>query len=211
MNFLLQFYYFTGISFFTCCLVFLSVNSVYSILFLIILFFNVCIFILYLGNEFLSLLVLIVYVGAVLVIFTFIIMMLNVRFILFQININSFFFILFKLNLFFLLMFHVIFSLMEINFQNFLTQYFLINIDLINTNWNVYISTSIQVLGNLLYTNYVSIFLMSGIVLFIAMINVIYLTLNQRVHTRKQSITLQLIKLFQNCIQFNVYNYKLTN
>jgi len=54
-------------------------NPIHSILFLVLVFFNVAGLLILLGVDFLAMLLLIVYVGAVAVLFLFVIMMLNVK------------------------------------------------------------------------------------------------------------------------------------
>ncbi len=59
--------------------VFLSENSVHSILFLVLTFLNASAICFIFGADFLGLLIVIIYVGAIAVLFLFVIMMLNVK------------------------------------------------------------------------------------------------------------------------------------
>ena len=60
-------------------LVFTASNPIYSILFLISVFFNSAILIIMWGADFLGLLFIIIYVGAIAVLFLFVIMMVNIK------------------------------------------------------------------------------------------------------------------------------------
>ena len=81
--------------------VIISLNPVYSVLFLVGCFFVIALFLLLAGADFLALCYVIVYVGAVAVLFLFVVMMLNIRTIeWFKVNVrifplSFFFFILF--------------------------------------------------------------------------------------------------------------------
>jgi NADH-quinone oxidoreductase subunit J len=59
--------------------VFLSLNPVHSVLFLILTFFNSSLILLLINAEFLALTFVIVYVGAIAVLFLFVVMMLNLK------------------------------------------------------------------------------------------------------------------------------------
>ena len=56
-----------------------SRNPVYSVLFLILVFFNAAGLLILLGLDFFALVFLVVYVGAIAVLFLFVVMMLNIR------------------------------------------------------------------------------------------------------------------------------------
>jgi NADH:ubiquinone oxidoreductase subunit 6 (subunit J) len=56
-----------------------SKNPMYSALFLILAFFNVSCLLFFLELEYLPIFFLIVYVGAIMVLFIFVVMMLNIR------------------------------------------------------------------------------------------------------------------------------------
>src|SRR5437016_680621 len=76
----LFFYLFAGICVASAFLVIASKNPVHSVLYLILAFANAAGLFILLGAEFLAMILVIVYVGAVLVLFLFVVMMLDVNF-----------------------------------------------------------------------------------------------------------------------------------
>ena len=64
---------------FSAALVIITSNPVHSLLYLVLSFFNASIVLLIFHCEFLSMLFLVVYIGAIIVLFLFIVMMLNVK------------------------------------------------------------------------------------------------------------------------------------
>src|SRR5919108_4767481 len=76
----LSFYVFAAVAVVSGVLVVANRNPVYSVLFLILTFFNSAGLFVLLGAEFLAMLLVVVYVGAVAVLFLFVVMMLDVDF-----------------------------------------------------------------------------------------------------------------------------------
>src|SRR5438874_12477140 len=76
----LFFYLFAGVCIFAAIMVIAARNPVHSVLFLILAFVNAAALFILLGAEFLAMILIIVYVGAVLVLFLFVVMMLDVDF-----------------------------------------------------------------------------------------------------------------------------------
>src|SRR6516165_4076698 len=74
------FYLFAGVSIAAAVMVIASKNPVHSVLFLILAFVNGAGLFVLLGAEFLAMILIIVYVGAVMVLFLFVVMMLDVDF-----------------------------------------------------------------------------------------------------------------------------------
>ncbi|HZD61842.1 MAG TPA: NADH-quinone oxidoreductase subunit J, partial [Xanthobacteraceae bacterium] len=74
------FYLFAGVCVAAAFMVIASKNPVHSVLFLILAFVNAAGLFILLGAEFLAMILVIVYVGAVLVLFLFVVMMLDVDF-----------------------------------------------------------------------------------------------------------------------------------
>ncbi|MDF3055015.1 MAG: nuoJ [Gammaproteobacteria bacterium] len=71
------FYAFSAILLFSAAMVVLSINPVRAVLFLVLAFFCACILWMLLQAEFLALVLIFVYIGAVMTLFLFVIMMLN--------------------------------------------------------------------------------------------------------------------------------------
>ena len=76
----LFFYLFAFVAVASAFMVIASRNPVYSVLFLILTFFNSAGLFLLTGAEFLAMILLVVYVGAVAVLFLFVVMMLDIDF-----------------------------------------------------------------------------------------------------------------------------------
>src|SRR5437763_5853389 len=76
----LFFYLFAGVCVASAFMVIAAKNPVHSVLFLILAFVNAAALFILLGAEFLAMILIIVYVGAVLVLFLFVVMMLDVDF-----------------------------------------------------------------------------------------------------------------------------------
>src|SRR3979409_400707 len=76
----LFFYLFAGVCIASAFMVIAAKNPVHSVLFLILAFVNAAGLFVLLGAEFLAMILIVVYVGAVLVLFLFVVMMLDVDF-----------------------------------------------------------------------------------------------------------------------------------
>src|SRR5512132_3961373 len=76
----LFFYLFAGVCIAAAVMVVASRNPVHSVLFLILTFVTAAALFILLGAEFLAMILIVVYVGAVLVLFLFVVMMLDVDF-----------------------------------------------------------------------------------------------------------------------------------
>ena len=163
-----------------------SKNTVHSVFFLILDFISVsCLFIM-IGAEFLGMIMLIVYVGAVAVLFLFVVMMLNVaqqknQWLLSE---DSSGHIPIGLIISTLIFFELIVVIGGWKYRP----------DLLNSN-NLNISSEISnthSLGQVLYTDYIHVFQISGMILLIAMIGAIVLTFRQREGVKKQSYIKQI-------------------
>lgn len=181
------FYLFSSLSLVSALLVISSSNAVHSVLFLILVFFNVAGLLLLLGAEFLSFMFLIIYVGAIAVLFLFVVMMLNVKITSKKNNIFSIFPIGFSI---FVILFVHISSVIDINFIS------LIDYEPRWISWTTEnnIKLNIETIGYVLYTKFSFIFLTSGILLLVAMLGVIVLTMHQRSSIKKQGIMRQLLR-----------------
>src|ERR1700742_5159580 len=76
----LAFYVFAFVVMASAAMVVVSRNPVYSVLFLILAFFNAAALFVLIGAEFIAMILIVVYVGAVAVLFLFVVMMLDVDF-----------------------------------------------------------------------------------------------------------------------------------
>ena len=179
------FYTFSVIAVVSAIMVTASKNTVHSVFFLILDFISIsCLFIM-IGAEFLGMIMLIVYVGAVAVLFLFVVMMLNVAQQKNQwfIAKNSSGHIPVGLLISTIIFFELIIVIGGWKYKPDLFQTSnLITNEMSNTHS----------LGQVLYTDYIHIFQISGMILLIAMIGAIVLTFRQREGVKKQSYLKQI-------------------
>ena len=180
------FYIFSFIAIISAIMVTVSRNTVHSVFFLILDFISIsCLFIM-IGAEFLGMIMLIVYVGAVAVLFLFVVMMLNVA----Q-----------QKNEWFnasessshipvgLLVSLVIFFELIIVIGGWKYKPEVLDSISLNVDTNI---TNTQSLGNVIYTDYIHLFQLSGMILLVAMIGAIVLTFRQRSGVKRQSYIRQI-------------------
>ena len=179
------FYVFSVIAVISAIMVTVSKNTVHSVFFLILDFISIsCLFIM-IGAEFLGMIMLIVYVGAVAVLFLFVVMMLNVAqqknqwFISEQNSGHIPVGLLISAIIFFELI--IVIGGWKYKPDLFETTNLITN-EISNTHS----------LGQVLYTDYIHIFQISGMILLIAMIGAIVLTFRQREGVKKQSYLKQI-------------------
>jgi NADH-quinone oxidoreductase subunit J len=156
-------------------------NPVHSVLFLILTFFTAAGLFVLLGAEFLAMLLVVVYVGAVAVLFLFVVMMLDVDF-----------------------------AELKQGFLSYMPSGAIIALVLMGELGLVASAsmaadgapiavaqtgpsqvTNAEAIGRVLYTDYLLVFQMAGLVLLVAMIGAIVLTLRHRPGVKKQDITAQ--------------------
>ena len=159
-----------------------SRNTVHSVFFLILDFISIsCLFIM-IGAEFIGMIMLIVYVGAVAVLFLFVVMMLNVA------QQKNQWFVTEKssshlpvgLIVSIIIFFELIIVIGGWKYKP----------DLIVTSSNLGVSsntTNTHSIGEVLYTDYIHLFQLSGMVLLVAMIGAIVLTFRKRSGLKRQS------------------------
>ena len=180
------FYVFSIIAVISAIMVTVSKNTVHSVFFLILDFISIsCLFIM-IGAEFLGMIMLIVYVGAVAVLFLFVVMMLNVaqqKNQWFNSEENSGH-IPIGLIISTIIFFELIIVIGGWKFKPELS-------DSSATQISNEISNT-HSLGQVLYTDYVHVFQISGMILLIAMIGAIVLTFRQRAGVKTQSYLKQI-------------------
>ena len=175
------FYIFSLIAIISAIMVTVSKNTVHSVFFLILDFISIsCLFIM-IGAEFLGMIMLIIYVGAVAVLFLFVVMMLNVA----QQK-NQWFsaresskHIPVGLIISTIIFFELIIVIGGWKYKPDLVSSMSLNIvqEISNTH----------AIGYVLYTDYIHIFQLSGMILLVAMIGAIVLTFRQRSGVKRQS------------------------
>ena len=175
------FYIFSLIAIVSAIMVTVSKNTVHSVFFLILDFISIsCLFIM-IGAEFLGMIMLIIYVGAVAVLFLFVVMMLNVaqqKNQWFSARVSSKH-IPVGLIISTIIFFELIIVIGGWKYKPDLVSSMSLNIDSSISNTHA--------IGYVLYTDYIHIFQLSGMILLVAMIGAIVLTFRKRSGVKKQS------------------------
>ena len=175
------FYIFSLIAILSAIMVVASKNTVHSVFFLILDFISISFLFIMIGAEFLGMIMLIVYVGAVAILFLFVVMMLNVAE-----QKNEWFtsqksstHIPIGLLISLIIFFELIIVIGGWKYKSDLVDSISIKINSSMTNT--------QLIGNVIYTDYIHLFQLSGMILLVAMIGAIVLTFRQRTGVRRQS------------------------
>jgi len=177
----LAFDFFSAILLLSAGAVVSSRNPVHSVLFLILAFINAAILFLMAGAEFLAMVLVIVYVGAVAVLFMFVVMMLDVDFVALREGVQRYAPVGALVGL-------VLFG----------------ELALVAVGWTAAPGAgaarmfpmpagtgNTQALGALIYTQYLPLFQLSGVILLVAMIGAIVLTHRDRRRAKTQDLGLQ--------------------
>ena len=175
------FYTFSIIAVISAIMVTVSKNTVHSVFFLILDFISIsCLFIM-IGAEFLGMIMLIVYVGAVAVLFLFVVMMINLgdsekvsalrKGFINNISVGSVVGIIIFLE--------ILVAIGGWKYKDNFSPLSSLNIDSQVTNTHA--------IGNVLYTDYIHLFQISGMILLIGMIGAITLTFNKKENIKRQS------------------------
>ncbi len=167
-------------------LVVLARNPVHSVLWLILAFFSAAGLFVLLGAEFVAMLMLIVYVGAVAVLFLFVVMMLDVDFAELRAGMTRYLPVGLLIAIVLFVQLGFVFGAWQVS-------------DLAEAQRAAVTPSPDQVqntaaLGNLLYTQYVFLFQMAGLVLLVAMIGAIVLTLRKRTYVKRQDVLTQMYR-----------------
>ena len=181
------FYVFSIIAVISAIMVTVSKNTVHSVFFLILDFISIsCLFIM-IGAEFLGMIMLIVYVGAVAVLFLFVVMMLNVaqqKNQWFNSESTTSSHIPVGLIISTIIFFELIIVVGGWKYKPELSNP--------NTTQSSSEISNTHSLGQVLYTDYIHIFQISGMILLIAMIGAIVLTFRRREGLKTQSYLKQI-------------------
>lgn len=187
------FYVFSAVLVLSSLMVISARNPVNAVLFLILAFFNAAGLFVMLGAEFIAMTLVIVYVGAVAVLFLFVVMMLDINF-----------------------------AGLRKGIMKHLPVGGLVGVALLAEMVWLYLGwtgdpaaasraaspmpeagviTNTHALGLVLYTQYIYLFQLAGLVLLVAMIGAITLTLRQRPDVRRQDIAKQVARRPQDVLQ----------
>jgi len=188
------FYFFSIIAIFSAIMVTVSRNTVYSVFFLILVFVSISTLFIMIGAEFLGMIMLIVYVGAVAVLFLFVVMMLNVteqpiksskkKGIINNLSVGFIVGIIIFLELFIVL-------------SGWKYKDTFVPLSSIDPNLGI---TNTHAIGSVLYTDYIYLFQISGMILLVAMIGAITLTFSKRENVKRQSYFEQIHRQKDNSV-----------
>jgi NADH-quinone oxidoreductase subunit J len=182
----LAFWVFALVTVASGAMVVISRNPVYSVLFLILAFFNAAALFVLIGAEFIAMILVIVYVGAVAVLFLFVVMMLDIN--------------MAELRAGFLKYFPIGALIGLVLFAEILIGVGVIGgrsdtvVSLNQAGLQVLAVDNTRAIGRVLYTQYFYVFQVAGLVLLVAMIGAIVLTLRHRPGVRRQRISEQLYR-----------------
>ena len=182
----LFFYLFAAVMLGAGLMVVVSRNPVFSVLFLILAFFNAAGLFVLIGAEFIAMLLVVVYVGAVAVLFLFVVMMLDINF-----------------------------AEMRAGFQKYLPIGLVVGgilvFELVAAMYGDAFSgatlpaateiSNTRALGNVLYTKYMYLFQVAGLILLVAMIGAISLTMRRRSGVRRQVIVEQNMRRREDSVE----------
>ena len=172
----LFFYMFSAVMLGAGLMVVVSRNPVFSVLFLLLAFFNAAGLFVLIGAEFIAMLLVVVYVGAVAVLFLFVVMMLDINFAEMRAGFQKY------LPLGLVVGGILVFELVAAIYGDAFKGASLPAMPEISNT---------RALGNVLYTKYMYLFQVAGLILLVAMIGAISLTMRKRPGVRRQVIAEQ--------------------
>jgi NADH-quinone oxidoreductase subunit J len=172
----LFFYLFAAMTVASGLMVITARNPVHAVLFLIFSFFNAAGLFILMGAEFLAMLLVVVYVGAVAVLFLFVVMMLDINFDDMREGFRR------HLPLGLIIGFILMVELVLI---------FAVPETSVGVADSFSSRSNTAQIGDVLYTDYIFLFQLAGIILLVAMIGAITLTMRHREGVKRQSIALQ--------------------
>lgn len=177
-------------------------NPVHSVFYLIFAFLNASALFFLLGVEFLAVIFLIVYVGAVSILFLFVVMMLNIKLVEWTESLTRFVPITLVIGLIFLSQATTLLD--SFSNTNLLTTTNSLETSSTGTD-NLWLSvpfidwvrsfinfTNAEILGQFLYTDFSFLFLLSSMILLVAMIGAIILSLDHHRQIRRQDLYSQI-------------------
>jgi len=171
-------------------------NPIICVFWLVLAFINSAFLLLLLGIEFLPLLFIVVYTGAIAILFLFVVMLLNIK--LVEINENTTRYVPIGAMIGFVFLYQIYFVLTS-EISNWQPSWEVFDFS------TIYQLSNIEQLGILLYSDYWLYFLVSSLVLLVAMIGAIVLCLYHESGVRRQDLFAQVATEYDKTIT----NYKL--
>ena len=187
----LFFYLFAAICIASAFMVITVKNPVHAVLFLILAFFNAAGLFIELGAEFLAMILVVVYVGAVMVLFLFVVMMLDVDFA--ELRAGFLKFLPIGATIGVVLLIELVFILVAwVTAPEIAAQ---------APTPPVSQMSNTAALGQILYTKYVYLFEAAGMILLVAMVGAIVLTLQHKREVKRQSVVRQVERTRERSIE----------
>jgi NADH-quinone oxidoreductase subunit J len=174
----IAFYLFAAVLIASAVMTIASRNPVHSVLWLILAFFNAAGLMLIIGAEFIAMLLVIVYVGAVAVLFLFVVMMLDIDFAELRAEFGRYVPVGVLLSI--ILAVEIIFAVGAWSAGGVALAG-----EVAATNPDV---SNIRAIGQLLYSRYIFLFEIAGLILLVAMVGAIVLTNRPRGGVLKQNV-----------------------
>lgn len=161
-------------------------NPVHSVLWLILAFLSSAGLFVLMGAEFVAMLLVIVYVGAVAVLFLFVVMMLDVDFAALKAEMAKYVPIALLIGVVILMQLGIVFGVWQAS--DMAAE----NVAAARVAFGG--ASNTQVLGQLIYDDYLLLFQLAGLILLVAMIGAIVLTLRHRTGVKRQDIVQQIMR-----------------
>ncbi|MBA4340447.1 NADH-quinone oxidoreductase subunit J [Hyphomonas sp.] len=153
-------------------------NPVHSVLWLILAFFSSAGLMVLIGAEFLAMLLIVVYVGAVAVLFLFVVMMLDVDFVELKQGSLGYWPFALLIGVILIAELALVWSASgSLTFDTF--------------DPSPGAETNTEAIGAVMYTQYLLLFQLAGLILLVAMIGAIVLTLRHRPNVKRQNVSAQ--------------------
>jgi NADH-quinone oxidoreductase subunit J len=187
------FYVFAAVAVASAVMVITSRNPVHSVLFLILCFFNAAGLFILLGAEFLAMILVVVYVGAVMVLFLFVVMMLDIDFAELRQGMLNYLPVGGTIGL--ILLVELVLALGTWAISPEASRVIAAPAPSL-TNL-----TNTEALGQILYTRYIYFFQAAGLILLVAMIGAIVLTLRHKQGVKRQDISAQVARRPETAIE----------
>lgn len=167
----------------------ISRNPVHSVLWLILAFLSSAGLFVLLGAEFVAMLLVIVYVGAVAVLFLFVVMMLDVDFAQLRAELAGYVPLALLIGIVILMQLGIAFGVWQASPMaagNLAAP--------TSTTTMVAGASNTQMIGQLLYDEYILLFQLAGLILLVAMVGAIVLTLRHRADVKRQNVVSQIMR-----------------
>lgn len=194
---------------FSSVVVIISKNPVYSLLFLVLVFCNVSALLFLLRLEFLPLLLLVVYIGAIVVLFLFVVMMLNIKFVELKRDYEGFWSLLSILTIVFFSELLLAFRSLSLPLTYSLSSNFLLaeysspSLHYLTSSLSFFVENDIRAIGRVIFIEYCYPFVTSGFILLLAMVAAITLTLYKSFTYKTQTVYFQILRDFD----LNIVHY----